>query len=112
MTACCIRAPERWAAWIRFGGPGPLSPPDAKDAGILSLGIKLMGVPGEKLLDEDLDEAGLRVEHHRGSRFRGRWGDRRLPLSRRALDLRQNEGVFDRKSVREEIWPASAAQGL
>ena len=47
-----FRAPQNWAAWIRFGGPGPLSPPDVKDAGILSIGIKLMGVPGEKLLDE------------------------------------------------------------
>jgi hypothetical protein len=45
----------RFPAWIRFGGPGPLSPPDVKDAGILSIGIKLMGVPGDKLL---LDEKG------------------------------------------------------
>ena len=40
-------------AWIRFGGPGPLSPPDVKDSGILSVGIKVMGVPGEKLLDDE-----------------------------------------------------------
>src|SRR6185312_1872145 len=45
--------PDRFPAWVRFGGPGPLSPPDVKDAGIISIGIKLMGVPGEKLL---LDE--------------------------------------------------------
>jgi hypothetical protein len=40
-------------AWIRFGGPGPASPPDIADSGILSIGIKLMGVPGEKLLDDE-----------------------------------------------------------
>jgi hypothetical protein len=41
--------PRRYPAWIRFGGPGPLSPPDVADAGILSIGIKLMDVPGPKL---------------------------------------------------------------
>jgi hypothetical protein len=45
--------PNRFPAWIRFGGPGPLSPPDVKDAGIMSIGIKLMGVPGEKLLPDE-----------------------------------------------------------
>jgi hypothetical protein len=42
-----------YPAWIRFGGPGPLSPPDVEDSGILSMSIKLMGVPGEKLLDDE-----------------------------------------------------------
>ena len=45
--------PKSFPAWIRFGGPGPLSPPDVEDSGILSIGIKLMGVPGEKLLDDE-----------------------------------------------------------
>jgi len=44
---------RRFPAWVRFGGPGPLSPPDVKDAGILSIGIKLMGVPGAKLLPDE-----------------------------------------------------------
>jgi hypothetical protein len=44
---------QRFPAWIRFGGPGPLSPPDVKDAGILSIGIKLLGVPGVKLLPDE-----------------------------------------------------------
>lgn len=44
---------RRFPAWIRFGGPGPLSPPDIRDAGILSIGIKLMGVPGDKLLPDE-----------------------------------------------------------
>ena len=45
--------PKSYPAWIRFGGPGPASPPDIADSGILSIGIKLMGVPGEKLLDDE-----------------------------------------------------------
>ena len=45
--------PASFPAWIRFGGPGPLSPPDVEDSGILSIGIKLMGVPGEKFLPDE-----------------------------------------------------------
>lgn len=44
---------KTYPVWIRFGGPGPASPPDIADSGILSIGIKLMGVPGEKLLDDE-----------------------------------------------------------
>jgi hypothetical protein len=43
-----------WPAWIRFAGPGPYWPPDVADAGILSIGIKLMGVPGEKLMPDEI----------------------------------------------------------
>ncbi len=45
--------PATFPAWIRFGGPGPLSPPDVEDSGILSIGIKLMAVPGEKFLPDE-----------------------------------------------------------
>jgi len=45
--------PQRFAAWIRFSGSGPFSPPDVSDAGIVSIGIKLTGVPGEKLLADE-----------------------------------------------------------
>ena len=45
--------PKSYPAWIRFGGPGPASPPDIADSGILSIGIKLMGVAGEKLLNDE-----------------------------------------------------------
>jgi hypothetical protein len=44
---------RRYPVWVRFGGPGPLAPPDPKDNGILSIGIKLMGVEGEKLIDDE-----------------------------------------------------------
>jgi hypothetical protein len=42
-----------YPAYIRFGGPGPRIVPDVKDNGILSIGVKLMGVPGKKLLNDE-----------------------------------------------------------
>ncbi|SFI72863.1 hypothetical protein SAMN05421835_101592 [Amycolatopsis sacchari] len=45
--------PATYAAWVRFAGPGPLSPPDLEDNGILSIGVKVVGVPGPKLLDDE-----------------------------------------------------------
>ena len=42
-----------FSAWVRFGGPGPALPPDIEDVGVLSIGIKLMGVPGPKLLEDE-----------------------------------------------------------
>jgi hypothetical protein len=45
--------PQTFRAWVRFGGPGPASPPDIEDVGVLSVAIKLMGVPGAKLLDDE-----------------------------------------------------------
>lgn len=49
-----VLAEERtYPAWVRFAGPGPVAPPDIRDAGIMSIGIKLMGVPGPKLLDDE-----------------------------------------------------------
>jgi hypothetical protein len=46
-------ASTTYRAWVRFGGPGPLSPPDIEDNGILSIGIKLMGVEGLKLIEDE-----------------------------------------------------------
>lgn len=48
-----FKAGHRYPAYVRFGGPGPRVVPDIKDNGILSIGIKLMGVPGKKLLDDE-----------------------------------------------------------
>jgi hypothetical protein len=42
-----------YPAWIRFAGPGPASPDDIDDVGVLSIGVKLMNVPGAKLLDDE-----------------------------------------------------------
>ena len=45
--------PRVYKAWVRVAGPGPLAPPDLDDNGILSLSVKVMGVDGEKLLDDE-----------------------------------------------------------
>jgi hypothetical protein len=45
--------PREYPVWVRFGGPGPYWPPDMKDNGLLSIGIKLMGVEGPKLHDDE-----------------------------------------------------------
>jgi len=48
-----FREPRTFPAWIRFSGPGPDSPPDIEDVGFMSMSMKLMGVPGPKLLDDE-----------------------------------------------------------
>lgn len=45
--------PRSYKAWVRFSGPGPYITPDIDDVGFMSIGIKLLGVPGAKLLDEE-----------------------------------------------------------
>jgi len=49
-----IFATERsYPAWVRFGGPGPHTPPDIDDVGVLSIGVKLMDVPGPKFMEDE-----------------------------------------------------------
>jgi hypothetical protein len=43
--------PQTYRAWVRFSGPGPYINPDIDDVGFMSISIKLMGVPGPKLMD-------------------------------------------------------------
>jgi hypothetical protein len=45
--------PHTYRAWVRFSGPGPYITPDIDDVGFMSISIKLMGVPGQKLMDEE-----------------------------------------------------------
>ncbi len=52
-TVGVIQPGTVYPAYVRFGGPGPLVTPDTRNNGILSIGVKLMGVPGEKLLDDE-----------------------------------------------------------
>jgi hypothetical protein len=42
-----------YRAWVRFSGPGPYITPDIDDVGFMSISIKLMGVPGPKLMEEE-----------------------------------------------------------
>ena len=45
--------PRSYRAWVRFSGPGPYITPDIDDVGFMSISIKLMGVPGVKLMSEE-----------------------------------------------------------
>jgi hypothetical protein len=40
-------------AWVRFSGPGPYITPDIDDVGFMSISVKLMQVPGPKLMDDE-----------------------------------------------------------
>jgi len=45
--------PRTYKAWVRFSGPGPYITPDIDDVGFMSISIKLMGVPGPKLMEDE-----------------------------------------------------------
>jgi hypothetical protein len=45
--------PRTYRAWVRFSGPGPYITPDIDDIGFMSISVKLMGVPGPKLMEEE-----------------------------------------------------------
>ncbi|MBV8142463.1 MAG: hypothetical protein JOZ60_10505, partial [Verrucomicrobia bacterium] len=44
---------QTFPAWVRFSGPGPYITPDIDDVGFMSISIKLMGVPGPKLIEQE-----------------------------------------------------------
>jgi hypothetical protein len=45
--------PRRYPAWVRFSGPGPYITPDIDDVGFMSISVKLMDVPGPKLMEDE-----------------------------------------------------------
>jgi hypothetical protein len=45
--------PQTYRAWVRFSGQGPYITPDIDDVGFMSISIKLIGVPGPKLMDDE-----------------------------------------------------------
>jgi hypothetical protein len=45
--------PRTYRAWVRFSGPGPYVTADIDDVGFMSISVKIMGVPGPKLLDDE-----------------------------------------------------------
>lgn len=44
---------QSFPAYIRFAGPGPNVPEDIRDVGFGSMSVKLMGVPGPKLMADE-----------------------------------------------------------
>jgi hypothetical protein len=51
--------PRSYPAWVRFSGPGPYAPPDLEDFGQCSVGIKVMGVQGPKLMADEQETQDL-----------------------------------------------------
>ncbi len=45
--------PATYPAWVRFSGPGPYAPPDLEDFGQCSVAVKVMDVPGPKLMEDE-----------------------------------------------------------
>ena len=45
--------PQTYRAWVRFSGPGPYITTDIDDVGFMSISVKLMRVPGPKLMDDE-----------------------------------------------------------
>jgi len=43
--------PRSYPAYVRYAGPGPDVPSDIEDVGFMSMSVKLMGVPGKKVMD-------------------------------------------------------------
>ncbi|MDQ1642871.1 MAG: hypothetical protein QOJ90_2222 [Actinomycetota bacterium] len=51
--------PGSYPAYVRFSGPGPYAPPDLEDFGQCSVGIKVMGVSGPKLMEDETETQDL-----------------------------------------------------
>ncbi len=45
--------PRDYKAWVRFSGPGPDMPKDINDVGFVSCAIKVIGVDGDKLMEDE-----------------------------------------------------------
>lgn len=45
--------PATYKAWVRYSGPGPFVSTDIDDVGFMSMAIKIIGVPGPKLMDDE-----------------------------------------------------------
>jgi hypothetical protein len=62
--------PRTFPAWVRFSGPGPYVTPDIDDPGFMSISVKLMGVPGPKLMEQEKHTQDL-VADFRDARYQG-----------------------------------------
>jgi hypothetical protein len=45
--------PAKYKSWVRFSGPGPDMPTDINDVGFVSCAIKVIGVEGKKLMEDE-----------------------------------------------------------
>ena len=80
---------KTYRAWVRFSGPGPYVTPDIDDVGFMSISIKLMGVPGPKLMEEEQFTQDMFGVSHADVRDAGHAGERAVAVDEPAerLDL-------------------------
>jgi hypothetical protein len=50
-----FREPKTYRAWVRFADTGSVITPDPEHVGVVGIGIKIMGVPGPKLMDDEVN---------------------------------------------------------
>jgi len=50
-----FREPKTYRAWVRFADTGSVITPDPEHVGVVGIGIKLMGVPGPKLMEDEVN---------------------------------------------------------
>ncbi len=80
--------PRTFKAYVRFAGPGPDLPDDIRDVGFGSMSVKLMGVPGPKLMPDERHTQDLITvstptfvtPDTRENAKLHRWGFRDLPI--------------------------------
>ena len=80
--------PRTFKAYVRFAGPGPDLPDDIRDVGFGSMSVKLLGVPGPKLMPDERHTQDLITvstptfvtPDTRENAKLHRWGFRGLPI--------------------------------
>jgi len=50
-----FREPKTYRAWVRFADTGSVITADPEHVGVVGIGIKVMGVPGPKLLEDEIN---------------------------------------------------------
>ncbi len=50
-----FREPKTYRAWLRLADTGSVITPDPDDVGVVGIGIKIIGVPGPKLMDDEVN---------------------------------------------------------
>ena len=73
--------PDTYRAFVRFAGPGPTAPPDLHDNAIMSIGVKVLGVAGPKLLGRGVVDPGP-ARHQRSDVHHSRRGAERHTAAR------------------------------
>ena len=109
--------PHTYRAWVRFSGPGPYVTRDIDDVGFMSMSIKLMGVPGPKLLDDEKSTQDLLgvstptfvTPDTRANAALQRWSYKNAPIFY-FLDFKHGTHILD--SIMQLLWTKTQSSPL